>query len=167
MSQAENGRKAWQEPMVWLMAGIPLATIVAGIATLVIALRSGPLDGVPASVQRVSQIQTLDSAADLAATRLDYHGYLLVERGASGWRLELKTAPPALAEAPAQVLFVHPYSARQDVRVALAAGRAVLAQAPAFVPSQVVVTDDAGSWRLVGDYSDSGTLTLTPAVQAR
>ena len=160
-------RKAWQEPMVWLMAGIPLATIVAGIATLVIALRSVPIDGVPASVQRVSQIQTLDSAADLAATRLDYHGYLLVERGADGWRLALKTAPPSLAQAPAQVVFVHPNSAQKDVRVALAGGRAVLAQAPAFVPSQVVVTDDAGTWRLVGDYSDSGTLTLTPAVQAR
>lgn len=167
MSEAENGRKAWQEPMVWLMAGIPLATIVAGIATLVIALRSGSMDGVPASVQRVSQIQTLDSAADLAATRLDYHGYLLVERGASGWRLELKTAPPALAEQPAHVLFVHPNRARQDVRVTLTDGQATLAQIPAFVPSQVVVTDDAGTWRLVGDYSDSGTLTLTPAVQAR
>lgn len=167
MSDTGDGRKAWQEPMVWLMAGIPLATIVAGIATLIIALRSGPMDGVPASVQRVSQIQTLDSAADLAATRLDYHGYLLVERGAGGWQVALKTAPPSLAQAPAQVVFVHPNRARQDVRVALIDGRAVMMQAPAFVPSQVVVTDDAGTWRLVGEYSDSGTLTLTPAVQAR
>ena len=167
MNESGNGRKPWQEPMVWLMAGIPLATIVAGIATLVIALRSGPMDGVSASVQRVSQIQTLDSAADLAATRLDYHGYLLVERGADGWRLNLKTAPPELAQAPAQAVFVHPNRAEQDVHVRLLDGQALLPKPPAFVPAQVVVSDEAGSWRLVGEYSDSGTLTLTPAVQAR
>lgn len=167
MSGVEGARKALREPMVWLMAGIPLATIVAGIATLIIAQHAGPLDGVPASVQRVSQIQTLDSAADLAATRLDYHGYLLVERDATGWRLELKTAPPVLAEAPTQALFVHPNRAEQDVRVRLTDGRGVLQGPLAFVPAQVVVTDDAGSWRLVGDYRGSGPLTLTPAIQAR
>ena len=74
-------RKAWQEPMVWLMVGIPALTVVAGFATLIIALQSGPMDMVPASVQRVSQAQTLDGAERAGPHLVRYCALQQRERG--------------------------------------------------------------------------------------
>ena len=42
----------WREPMVWLVFGLPLASIVAGVTLVVIAVRSGGADTVSDQVQR-------------------------------------------------------------------------------------------------------------------
>ena len=36
---SEQPRKAHREPMVWLVFGLPALVVIAGIATLVIAIR--------------------------------------------------------------------------------------------------------------------------------
>jgi hypothetical protein len=160
-----DSRKPWQEPMVWLMVGIPMATVVAGLYTLYIAMASGPLDSVQASVERVGKGQTLQSAADNSASQGHYRGYLVIDRQAKPWQLTLKTMPENLTALPVDVLFVHANLAERDVRVSLQSGSGRLTGPLDFTPQQIVVTDHAGSWRLVGAYGDSANIALTPAIE--
>lgn len=62
-------RPAWREPMVWLVAGLPLASVVAGIGLLVIATRSGS-DSIADPVRRTAQIQMADLGPDALAQQL-------------------------------------------------------------------------------------------------
>ena len=63
---AANTRPFWKEPMVWLVWGLPLASVVAGLWLVVTAVRAGGADPVIDDVQRVSQIQTTDLGPDEA-----------------------------------------------------------------------------------------------------
>lgn len=159
-------RKSWQEPMVWLMVGIPAATVIAGLATLAIAIQSGAMDTVPSSVQRVAQAQVLTSTVDDSTSKMGYRGYLMLDRNQPAWQVSVKTVPADLAGAPLHVLFVHPTLAARDVRVNLGAGDVAAAVALDFIPQQVIVSDAAGTWRLVGAYSEQSVLNLTPALSA-
>lgn len=64
-----NSRPWYREPMLALVIGLPLAAVVASIATLVIAAR-GPGDAMDHGVRRVAQTQTTDLAPDHEAARL-------------------------------------------------------------------------------------------------
>lgn len=162
-------RKAWQEPMVWLMAGIPALTVVAGIATLVIALQSGPMDMVPASVQRVSQAQTLNSAEDLTAADGNYRAYMIIDQNVQPWSISVKTVPATLADSDIHVVFVHPNRADRDIDVLLPANAAsaVMTRALDFNAQQIMLRDAGKTWRLVGMYDGQPNVTLTPALQAQ
>lgn len=160
-------RSPWREPMLWLVFGIPAATVIAGMATFAIALRAGSIDSVPAPVSRVAQAQVLTGTADATATHGDYRGTLRLQREAATWRIQVETVPAALADAPLQVLFVHPTLARGDVRVEIDGRAGARTPVPDFIPQQVIVQDAAGSWRLVGDYAERPVLVLTPALAAR
>ena len=98
--------------MVWMIFGIPALTVIAGFYTLYLAISSGPLDSVQASVERVGKGQALHSAADSAASQGHYRGYLVIDRQAQPWQLTLKTAPENLASQPVDVLFVTSDNAR-------------------------------------------------------
>lgn len=77
---ATRARPAWREPMLWLVFGIPAASVVASVALLVAAARSsGTHDAVADRVQRTAQIQVADLAPDLAARRLDLAAMLHME----------------------------------------------------------------------------------------
>jgi len=152
--------------MVWLMVGIPAATVIAGLATLAIAIQSGAMDTVPSSVQRVAQAQVLTSTVDDSTSKMGYRGYLMLDRNQPAWQVSVKTVPADLAGAPLHVLFVHPTLAARDVRVNLGAGDVAAAVALDFIPQQVIVSDAAGTWRLVGAYSEQSVLNLTPALSA-
>jgi hypothetical protein len=158
-------RKTWQEPMVWMIVGIPALTVVAGFFTLYLAISSGPLDSVQASVERVGKGQTLHSAADNTASQGHYRGYLVIDRQVEPWQLTLKTMPENLTVLPVDVLFVHANLAERDVRVSLQSGSGRLTAPLDFIPQQIVVTDRAGTWRLVGAYGDSANIALTPALE--
>jgi len=162
-------RKAWQEPMVWLMVGIPALTVVAGIATLVIAAQSGPMDMVPASVQRISQAQTLNGAEDSKAAEGDYRAFLIIDRNVQPWRVSVKTVPMALAEQDLHLVFVHPNRADRDIALRLPANAMAtqLDTTPDFKPQQLILRDAGNTWRLVGTDDGQSTITLTPALQAR
>lgn len=153
--------------MVWMIFGIPALTVIAGFYTLYLAISSGPLDSVQASVERVGKGQALHSAADSAASQGHYRGYLVIDRQAKPWQLTLKTAPENLASQPVDVLFVHANLAKRDVRVRLESGSGRLDKVLDFSPQQIVVTDAAGRWRLVGSYhADAANIALTAALEA-
>ena len=46
-----------REPMMWLVVGLPIAAVVAGVALIVISLRSGSVDAVIDPVERTAQMQ--------------------------------------------------------------------------------------------------------------
>lgn len=57
----ENRKSSpWRVPVFWLVIGLPVLSIVAGVGLVVVAARSGGADVVSDPVQRVSQIQTAD-----------------------------------------------------------------------------------------------------------
>ncbi len=59
--------KAWREPMVWLVFGLPAMVVVAGISTLVIAIKHRDGGEVTDQVQRTAQIQQTDLGPDARA----------------------------------------------------------------------------------------------------
>lgn len=59
--------KAYREPMVWLVFGLPAMVVVAGIATLVIAIQHRDGGEVTDQVQRTAQIQQTDLGPDARA----------------------------------------------------------------------------------------------------
>jgi len=112
----DGKRHALREPLVWLVVGLPLAAVSAGISTLVIAIRAGGADVVSDPVQRTVQVQQADFSADQAASAAHLHGRL--HRNPDGMiELELK-----LDEDPAPLLllqFSHPTNADEDRQLAL------------------------------------------------
>ncbi|MHB8912282.1 MAG: FixH family protein [Lysobacter sp.] len=69
-TRSKHARSAWREPMVWLVAALPIASVIAGVSLLVIAVRSGGADTVADPVQRTAQIQVSDLAPDERAQQL-------------------------------------------------------------------------------------------------
>ncbi|HEY5614186.1 MAG TPA: FixH family protein [Lysobacter sp.] len=65
-----NARSPWREPMVWLVAALPIASVIAGVSLLVISVRSGSADAVADPVQRTAQIQVSDLGPDERARQL-------------------------------------------------------------------------------------------------
>ena len=64
-------RPPWREPMVWLVAAIPAAAVIATVALLVTASRSsGTADDVADEVRRTAQVQVADLGPDAMARRL-------------------------------------------------------------------------------------------------
>lgn len=80
MDRPQATRPAWKEPMVWLVAAIPAASVVASVALLVSAARSsGNDDAVADRVQRTAQIQVADLGPDEAAARLRLAALLRID----------------------------------------------------------------------------------------
>lgn len=71
----------WRIPVMWLVIGLPLASIVAGVGLVVIAVRSGGADTVSDDVQRVAQIQTSDLGADRQAELLKLSAVVRIDAG--------------------------------------------------------------------------------------
>lgn len=162
-------RKAVQEPMVWLMVGIPVLTVFAGLYTLYLAFNSGPLDLVPASVQHPGLAQVLDSAEDRMASERNYRGFLLIDDSNQPWSLSVKTVPETLLAGDTQVVFVHPNSASQDITIVVPANTASLTMSEnlSFKPQQILLKDLKNTWRLVGTYEGNPTTMLTPALHSQ
>ena len=142
---------AWRQPMVWLMAGLPLAAVAAGLATLWIAIgSSGNNDVVPEKVTRSAQVQQADLGPDERARQL---GLSLVLR-LRGGRIELLPATGAFDRArPLQVALLHPTQAAQDRRIALAPdalGWGAAMPVDAAHDWRVEATPADGAWRLRG-----------------
>jgi hypothetical protein len=162
-------RKAWQEPMVWLMVGIPVLTVLAGFYTLYLAINAGPLDSSKTAVQRIAQAQTVDNSADRLSIENDYHAFLILDKSLPIWSVSLKTAPSTLRESDINIIFVHPQRADQDITVQLPSKQESI-QLPTtleFKPQQIVISDSQGKWRLVGVDDGSNLITLTPVLSAR
>ncbi|MFT3761353.1 MAG: FixH family protein [Pseudoxanthomonas sp.] len=104
-------RSPWREPMLWLVLGLPLASIFAGVGLVITAVRSGGADAVGDEVKRVSQIQTTDLGPDEAARRNGLVAVLRIDDGA----VEVLPASDGFDHAEAlQATFAHPLHASAD-----------------------------------------------------
>jgi uncharacterized protein len=107
----------WKVPMMWLVIGLPLASVVAGLSLLFIAIRSGGADVVRDDVQRVSQIQTTDLGPDEAAMELRLSAVLRADEG-------VVDVIPATGDFPRnaamQLVLEHPTRATDEVQLELA-----------------------------------------------
>ena len=135
---------------MWLVVGLPLLSIVAGVGLVVIATRAGGGDTVNDTVRRVSQIQTTDLGPDEAARKLGLSAVLRVEDGI----VEVLPATGAFARGEAlQLLLEHPTRKAEDLQLQLAP------EGPGWRVQQAVDADHDwvvqlraadGGWRLHG-----------------
>lgn len=143
--------KPWhREPMMWLVVGIPLASVIAGIAMITIASRAS-VDNVAEPFRRIGKAQTVEISRDQRAMQLGTAAMLSV--GASGRDLvvTLERAEAAVLE----LKLVHPIEQRQDVDlrlVAVAPGRFVgtLDQPLPAARWDLELGDIGHTWRIVG-----------------
>ena len=160
--------RSWRrEPMVWFVIALPLLTVVAGLATAVIAAQ-GPPDRMDASVRRVAQVQTSDLAPDLAAAARGVEGEIEFERRDGRLVLRIAGAPAA----DLQLWLRHPGDARRDLHATPRAsgdGRYMATLgALGDGPWNLTLTGDDGAWRVTGRLvAGANRATLLPAVRAR
>ena len=161
--------KRWWRPELALVLGIPLATVLGGVFTLMLANGDLSADGEHEGVRRTAQMQTADFAPDLAAARAGFSASLRVDRARGEVRVQLPGA--AAADADIELQFLHSLQAGRDLRVRLQPrdGAWVGKLAPdAGSRWRVVLADGARSWRLVGTLPRGGaTLALQPALPPR
>lgn len=110
-------RPWYKEPMVWLVAAIPAAAVVAGFTTLFVALGSDPADSVRDRVQRTAQVQVADQAADQAARRMELSGTL--KRDADTGAVVLALAGEHVSSPRLTLYLAHPTNASADIELAL------------------------------------------------
>lgn len=156
---------AWREPMVWLVAVIPALSVVASIALLVAASRSGDIDSVADDVQRTSQVQQTDLGPDLRARELGLSAVLRVD----GNTLRLRPVAGHFdRDAPLELHLRHPALARLDQRIVLSFDREgwqATAPAEAEHAWNVELAPAEGRWRLLGRWETGlRAVHLAPAV---
>lgn len=156
-----------REPMVWFVIALPLLTVVAGVATAVIAAQ-GPPDRMDASVRRVAQVQTSDLAPDLAAAARGVEGEIALERRDGRFTLRVAGAP----DSGLQLWLRHPSDARRDLRATpQASGDGTFVAALGSLgdgPWNLTLTGGDGAWRITGRLpAGADRATMQPAVRAR
>ncbi|WP_313927628.1 FixH family protein [Pseudoxanthomonas sp.] len=164
-SPAGTGRPFWKEPMVWLVWGLPLASVVAGIWLVVVAVRSGGADVVTDKVQRVSQIQTTDLGPDERAAQRRLSAIVQVRPD----HVELTAVTGEFDRETALVLVLtHPTEAAQDLRLPLARTTTGWS-APAEIDTRhdwnLQLTPDNHHWRIRGRLQkDTQASRLAPSL---
>lgn len=104
-------RPAWREPMVWLMVGLPLASVVTGLLLVATAVRAGGADEVDDQVQHRAQAQVSELAPDERAASLQLSALLQVQPG----RIDLLPVSGVLPRQKALRLSLrHPTDSAQD-----------------------------------------------------
>ena len=127
----------WREPMLWLVIGLPLASVVAGVGLVIVASRSGSSDSLAEDVQRVAQIQTTDMGPDHEAGTRKLSAIVRIEEGT----LEVIPVTGEFdRKAPLRLTLLHPAQAQGDrVLELLPSARGWKLQ---------VALDDAHDWKL-------------------
>lgn len=166
MTEQTKDAKSARNPMVWLMIGLPLAAVVAGIATLVIAIRSGGSDAIPEDVRRTAQIQTVELGADEAAAQRKLSAVFSVDEG----RVAVLVATGEFDRSkPLTLLLQHPIEAAKDVTLTLqpdARGWSAEHALDASHDWRLRLNDAGETWRLRGRLpaGQRGTL-LRPSLE--
>lgn len=111
-ANANVRRSAWREPMLWLVAALPVASVVAGIALVGVIARGGNVDTLGGNVRRTAQIQAEDTRADEEALRRGLHATVQRDPARGGLLLEMQGDTGDLTALQLQLL--HPVSATQD-----------------------------------------------------
>lgn len=108
--------KAYREPMVWLVFGLPALVVVAGIATLVIAIKTSDGGDVTDQVQRTAQIQQTDLGPDARAQAM---GLRVLLRESAGRIEVLPMAGNFPSGQSLRLVAEHPTDSGQDRAVVL------------------------------------------------
>jgi len=98
---------------------IPLATIVAGFATLWMSLQTGSTDAVIDPVTRTAQVQDSNLRADHAARALGLTAELGVDGSSLLLRLRLGDREPTSPPTALRLVLIHPLQHSADLEVAL------------------------------------------------
>lgn len=158
-------RAALREPMLWLIVGIPLATVIGGFTTLWLAGQSGQSDVVPDDVQRTAQAQVVDLAPDMTAARLHLSAHITIDASTATVRADVV---PVRAADTLILKFVHSLRAADDITLPMAReGDHWQARLPPLADAgwRLVLEDSQERWRLVGRLPrDSREAQLLPAV---
>ena len=146
----ESQTSLWRNPVMYLVIGLPLLSIVAGVGLVVIASAAGGSDAVSDPVRRVSQIQTTDLGPDQTARKLGLSAVLRVEDGV----IEVLPATGRFVhDAPLRLTLEHPTRRAEDLQLQLPA------QGAGWRIEQAVDADHDwvvhlrpidGTWRLQG-----------------
>lgn len=152
--------------LAWMVVILPLASVVAGIATLVIALRAGSSDAVIDPVQRTAQIQERDLEADRRTASFGLGAQLTREDTGISVRVT-GALPPATA---LTLTLAHPLAGSQDQHIPLARTGDRQYQSTTAIDNahdwNVQLAPADGSWRLVGRLvKDQDALALRPALR--
>lgn len=146
---AESSSSNARNPMLWLVIGLPALVVVAGISTVVIAIRAGGSDAIPEDVRRMAQVQTAELGPDaLAAERRLSLVFSVQEAGLA----LLPASGEFERDAPLRLSLHHPTDAAQDRALTLA---------PSLDGWRVTAASDAGpfdvghDWRVVASDADS------------
>lgn len=141
----------WRNPMVWLMVGFPLAAVVAGITTVIIAVRAGGSDAIPDEVRRTAQIQTTELGPDERAAERKLSAVFSVQEDA----VEVLVATGDFDRAkPLTLSLQHPVEAAQDIALELRpndhGGWSAAHTLDVGHAWRVQLSDAGGEWRLLG-----------------
>ncbi|QNP42224.1 FixH family protein [Lysobacter terrestris] len=119
---ASEQRPAWREPMVWLVAAIPAAAVIATIALLVVSARSsGNNDAVADRVQRTAQVQVADLGPDATARELRLSAIVRLDTARGASAIEVLPVDGGFArDAPLLLSLHHPAIAGFDRTFVLA-----------------------------------------------
>ena len=104
-------KSIWRMPVMWLVVGLPLASIIAGVGLVITAVNTGGADSVTDKVDRMSQIQTTDLGPDNQAQVLKLSAIMRVDGG-------MVEVLPVTGEfkrnAPLRLSLAHPLQAQED-----------------------------------------------------
>jgi hypothetical protein len=136
--------------MVWLVVALPLASVIAGIALLVIAARSGSTDAVADPVQRTAQIQVTDLGPDAVARQLRLTAILRTDANL----VEVLPVTGAFErDAPLRLALHHPARADADRELLLQPterGWSTVASVDGSHDWNARIAPEGGAWRLQG-----------------
>jgi hypothetical protein len=150
------------------MVSLPLATLIAGAVTIGMASSKGASDAGPATVRRIAQVQMEDRSADQRAAAYQLRAAMIVD--AAEGVIELTVDPQErVGQAPVLQL-QHPLRASEDRELTLRFdGERWIARTTPWRRQawRVLLTGDAGGWRLSGRLDAGANETvLLPAVSS-
>lgn len=162
----QTPRAAWRNPMVWLVAGIPVASIVAGVGLVIVAMRQ-PNDAIPDKVRRTAQIQVADLGADTRARQAGLRALLRAEDGVVE---ALPVAGDFDRARPLVATLRHPAREAEDRTVTLAPtelGWRAKAEVDLSHDWNVELAPADARWRLLGRLpKGQHAVALQPALQS-
>ena len=162
-----QSRSAWREPMVWIVAGLPAASVVAGLALVFTAINSNGDDLVNDRVRRTGQAQMAELGPDAKSQALHLAAVLRLTDG----KLDLLPVSGSFPlQQPLSLLLSHPTDSRLDQRVELqpgAQGWQASAELHAAHDWLLQLTPANGQWRLRGRLrTNERSAYLGPSISA-
>jgi hypothetical protein len=160
-------RSPWRPHVLWLVLGLPAATLAASALMIHLALQD-PADSSGGRTQRIAQIQMEDLGPDLEASRRRVRATMQAnpESGSIRVLFDRDLADTRVLE----LAMLHPSRTSEDRRVILvqvgSTWRGHTSPWPADQRWAIRLADAAGGWRIAGRWTPpSVEASLVPAVE--